>query len=226
MKEVPNASSLEWPLALGGFMAFALGSGFSYWMYVLQAGKPAAQVAKNYPGLYQLVLQKWKIDELYEATVISAVDALADTSAAFDQWFVDGILAKLTSLVVTAFGTVLRAVQTGVVHVYAAVMVVGIAAIGWFFVAPHADATINPNANGDYVVNAAPGIGYTYRWDSDNDGKPDADFGSQAEQKIHLDPGKSQAVRLEVHNAFGLTGSKTITVSRPALPTFLEVGAN
>jgi NADH-quinone oxidoreductase subunit L len=227
MKVSEKAASLEWPLALGGFAAFALGTGFAYWMYVIQAGKPAAQIAKNYPRVYQVVLQKLRVDELYEATVISAVDALADTSAAFDQWFVDGILAKLTSLLVSAFGTVLRAVQTGVVHVYAAVMVIGIAAVGWFFVAPHPDATISASSNGDYVVSAAPGLGYTYRWDSDADGKPDAvDFSDQREQKIHLDPGKSQSVRLEVHNAFGLTGSKTFTVTRPAPPTFLEVGAN
>jgi NADH-quinone oxidoreductase subunit L len=227
MKVSDKAHGLEWPLALGGFAAFALGTGFAYWMYVMQAGRPAAQIAKNYPGLYKLVLDKLRVDELYEATVISAVDALADTSAAFDQWFVDGILAKLTSLLVTAFGTVLRAFQTGVVHVYAAVMVVGIAAIGWFFVAPHPDATITPSTSGDYTINAAPGMGYTYRWDADGNGQPDtAEFGDQAEQKIHLDPGKTQSVTLEVHNAFGLTRSKTFTVSRPAVPTFLEVGSN
>jgi NADH-quinone oxidoreductase subunit L len=218
---------LEIPLALGGLAAFALGSGFAYWVYLAQNGKPAANLAKQYPGVHKFLLAKMKVDELYEATVISAVDALADTSAAFDQWFVDGIIAKLTALVVSAFGTVLRAVQTGVVHVYAAVMVLGIAGIGWFFLLPHPDATLS-ESNGDYTVSAGPGIGYTYRWDKDGDGKPDNDAftAEDADAKVHLDPGKTQTVRLEVKNAFGLTASKSFTLSRPALPTFLEVGQN
>jgi NADH-quinone oxidoreductase subunit L len=228
LKVKENAHSLEWPLAAGGFLAFALGSGFSYWMYVVQAGKPAAQIVKQYPAVHKFVYEKLRVDELYEATVVSAVDALADTSAAFDQWFVDGVLAKLTSLIVTALGTILRAVQTGVVHVYAAVMVVGIAAIGWFFVAPHPDATVASSPSGDYVVSAGPGFGYAYRWDADGNGEMDTpEFtGGNVEQKIHLEPGKSQSVKLEVQNAFGLKATKTITVSRPAVPTLLEVGQN
>jgi NADH-quinone oxidoreductase subunit L len=215
-------------LAAGGVAAFGLGSGFAYWVYILQGGKPAAAWVKQYAGVHKFLLAKMKVDELYEATVISAVDALADTSAAFDQWFVDGILAKATALVVSALGTVLRAVQTGVVHVYAAVMVLGIAGIGWFFLLPHPDATVAESPNGDYVVTAGPGLGYTYRWDADADGKPDLpDFtGDAMESKVHLDPGKSQVVKLEVKNAFGLTATKSFTLNRAALPTLLEVGQN
>ncbi len=45
-------------------------------------GEPAAQLAAAFPGLYQLLLDKWRVDELYDATVIAVVDSLADTSAA------------------------------------------------------------------------------------------------------------------------------------------------
>jgi hypothetical protein len=117
-------------------------------------------------------------------------------------------------------GTVLRAFQNGVVHAYAAVMVVGLAVVGWFFAVPHPNATISDAGNDDYVVSAAPGLGYAYRWDADSDGKPDkADFGSDTNVKLHLEPGKSQDVSLEVKNAFGLVRRKTIHVARPHEPT-------
>jgi NADH-quinone oxidoreductase subunit L len=219
------AEHLEWPLALGGIAAFVVGSGVSYWMYVMKLGAPAKQLAEAQPALYRLVLDKWRIDELYDRTVLAAVDALADTAAAFDQSVVDGILARLSALVVAGLGTLLRAFQNGVVHVYAAMMVLGVAAIGWFFVAPHADATVTADGtNGDYVVLAAPGMGYTYQWDANGDGKPDKEgFGAETQVKLHLEPGATQTVRLGVKNAFGVQGAKEISVSRPAAKG-LEIG--
>jgi hypothetical protein len=154
------------------------------------------------------------------------VDALADTAAAVDQALIDGVLARLTALVVTGLGTLLRAFQNGVIHVYATIMVIGLTLMGWFFVAPHAEATVT-DANGDYVVEATPGMGYTYRWDADGNGKPDKDaFSDQSQVKVHLEPGTSQTVRLEVTNAFGLHGSKEISIARPAPMKVLELGQN
>ena len=156
----PGAASMEWPLAACGISAFVIGTGISYWMYIAQAGKPAKALAEAMPGLHKFLMDKWRIDELYEVTVLAMVDALADTFAVFDQSVVDGLLPRLSSLIVVGLGTVLRVFQNGVVHVYAAFMVVGLAATGWFFVAPHADATVTTGDNGDYIVQASPGMGY------------------------------------------------------------------
>ena len=220
------AEHLEWPLAAGGILAFVVGGGLSYWMYIMKAGAPAKQLAEAQPGLHQLLLDKWRIDELYEATVLAAVDALADTAAAFDQSVVDGILARLSALIVAGLGTVLRAFQNGVVHVYAAMMVVGAASIGWFFVAPHPEATVSDGGtNGDYVIEASPGMGYTYRWDADGNGTPDKPaFDNQSQVKVHLEQGASQTVRLEVTNAFGFHAAKSFPISRPAAMKVIEVG--
>ncbi len=106
------------------------------------------------------------LDSLYEKTILDGTDALADTSAAFDQWFVDGVIAKLTAFVVAALGTVLRAFQNGVVHVYAFAMVLGVAVMGWFFVGPHADASV-AKAGDDFTVTAGAVAGYldySYEW--------------------------------------------------------------
>jgi NADH-quinone oxidoreductase subunit L len=213
-------STNEWLLALGGIGAFAFGTALAWWMYIAEKGKPAESLAAAVPGLHQLLLDKWRVDELYEATAIAAVDSLAETSAAVDKGIVDGILAQLTALIVAASGTVLRTFQNGVVHAYSALMVVGIAAMGLFFGVPHARATVVDAGSDDYVVTAAPGVGYSYRWDSDDDGTPDKpDFGASPTLKVHVEPGRTTAVKLEVKNAFGLVRSRKITVARPPAPT-------
>ncbi len=155
------------------------------------------------------------LDELYDKTVVNGVDALSETAASVDQSIVDGVLARLTALIVAATGTVLRAVQNGVVHVYAGIMVAGLAALGWFFVAPHADATVTQATNGDFVVEAAPGLGYSYRWYEDAAGKPDNEtYTGDTKKKYTVEPGKKRVVRVEVANAFGFTTGKNITLER------------
>jgi NADH-quinone oxidoreductase subunit L len=215
-------------VGLGGLGAFVVGTALAYWMYISEKGEPAKRLAAEYPRLYRLVYEKWRIDELYDLTVVAAVDALADTSATFiDQWIVDGVIAKLTALVVSVSGTILRAFQTGVVQVYATMMVIGLACFGWFFVAPHAALSVDASKEdtGDYVVSAGPGIGYQYRWDANGDGKPDLDkFTPQPSVKIHLDEGKSQTVHLDIVNAFDLHAGATVSVSRPAKVAVLPPG--
>ena len=216
---------LEFPLAAGGVGAFLVGTSVAYWMYIAQKRKPADAIAAAFPRLHRLMLEKWRIDELYEATVLAAVDSLAETAAAFDQWIVDGILAKVSSAVVVALGAALRMLQNGVVHVYAAMMVVGLTSIGWFFVVPHPEAVVTETA-GDYVIVAGPGMGYGYRWDADGNGRPDTEtFSDQATVRVHLDLGKSQVVRLEVKNAFGFTAGREISLSRPKPEPTLELGS-
>ena len=204
---------------LGAMLAFAIGSGIAYWMYIKEKGKPAKDLVLKVPGLYRWALDKWRVDEAYEKSVIAGVDALADTAASVDQGVVDFLLARVTSLLVAAFGTVLRVVQNGVVHVYAAVMVIGIVGLGWFFVEPHPEATVTENAaTGDYTVQVGPGPGYEYRWYLDP-AKPDTtpkDFTKEmAPLKLNLKEGETKVVKLEVKNAFGRTSTKEITMKRP-----------
>jgi len=213
------AHSREIISTIGAFSAFAIGSAVAYWVYIKENGKPARELMLKVPRLYRLVLDKWRVDELYDKTVVSGVDALADTAASVDQGIVDFILARLTSLIVAAAGTVLRVIQNGVVHVYAAVMVVGLVFLGWFFVEPHADFTVQEQ-NGDYTLQAGPGPGYSYRWYPDATKDPQTkDFATSDNLKIHVADGKSQTVKLEVKNAFGRVGTKSFTITRPAPPT-------
>lgn len=212
------AHSRELLSAIGAFLAFAVGAYAAYWMYVLQKGAPAKQIALAWPRLYRMAYAKWKVDEAYDKTVVAGVDALADTASSVDQGLVDFVIARLTALLVAAFGTVLRVVQNGVVHVYAAVMVVGLAGLGWFFVTPHPDFSVTETPSGDYTLVAAPGPGYQFRWTTDTSkNEPTTkDFTPTDSVKVHLDEGKTQTVKLEVRNAFGRTGTKELVLKRAA----------
>jgi NADH-quinone oxidoreductase subunit L len=218
-----GGQSPEWAQAqtgfvtLFGFSAFAIGTALAWWMYIAKKGEPARQLAAAMPGLHRAALNKWYVDEAYDATVIAGVDSVAESCAAVDTYIVDGLLAKVTSLLVAAAGTVLRALQTGLVHTYSATMVVGVAALAWFFAMPHPDATVTAAGSDDYVVTAAPGLGYSYRWDSDGDGKADTtEFAPEPTLKIRVEAGKTTRVGLEVKNAFGLVSKQTIPVTHPA----------
>ncbi len=216
MAKEETAHGREIMSTVGAFLAFAVGAGGAYWVYIVNKGKPARDLMLKVPGLYKWALDKWRVDELYDKTAIAAVDALADTAASVDQGIVDFVIARLTALIVAATGTVLRVVQNGVVHVYAAVMVVGIVVLGWFFVEPHPDFSV-AEQNGDYTLVAAPGPGYSFKW------YPEADKEAQSKDflpavdplRFRLGEGKSQTVKLEVKNAFGRTSAKTLTLTRP-----------
>jgi NADH-quinone oxidoreductase subunit L len=213
-----EAHSRELMSMAGAVLAFAGGCGAAYWVYVLQRGKPARDLMLKVPRLYRWALEKWRVDELYDKTVVSGVDALADTAASVDQGIVDFVIARLTSLIVAATGTILRVVQNGVVHVYAAMMVVGLVALGWFFVEPHPDATVQEQG-GDYTLVAGAGPNYSFRWYPDSTKEPQSqDWSAVNQLKVHLADGKSQTVKLEVKNAFGRIGSKLFTITRPAPP--------
>jgi NADH-quinone oxidoreductase subunit L len=198
-------------------VAVAVGAGGAYWVYAQMKGQPAQSFVEKFPGFHRLVYDKWRIDELYEETVIGAVDSLAEFGAWADKWIVDGILAKLSAFLVRASGSVLRQAQTGRIQAYAGVMVVGLALVGWFLVAPHASAKVLANhVAGAYSVTATPGLGYSYRWDEDGDGKWDSEaFGEKAAVSFDLDIDKSRTVALQVKNAFGQTAVRTFELKRP-----------
>jgi NADH-quinone oxidoreductase subunit L len=207
-------------LLVPGLLACAVGIGAAYYVYMLKKGAPARELTEKVPGLYRLVLDKWRIDELYEATVIAGLESLAETSAMFDKWFVDGIIARLTALLVAALGAILRAFQSGVVHVYAAAMVMGIAVFGWFFVwHPNASATVREQSAGKYMVEASPGLGYQFRWHSRTPDQPDAEaFTARRSVEVEVAPGEKKLVRVEVKNAFNRTSTGSIVVGREPGP--------
>jgi len=212
-----DAQALMWPLMVPGILALVGGGGVAVWMYLMKGGAPAVELAERFPRLYRLVFDKWRIDELYDETVIGAIDALAEFGVAFDKYVVDGIVSRFTSFVVAASGTVLRQFQTGRLQAYACVMVIGLGGIGWYLLLPHANATVAADAaRGSYELKASPGFGYSYRWDSNGDGTWDAEsFGQQQTLNVDLEVEEKRTVRLQVKNALGRVATEDFVIERP-----------
>ncbi|MBL8740870.1 MAG: hypothetical protein JNK04_07245, partial [Myxococcales bacterium] len=205
-----------WLMMVPGVVACFGGILAAYTVYVTRHGEPEEAFKKSFPGLYKLVYDKWRIDELYDATVIGMVDALADIFVMADTWIVDGIIAKLTAAVTAAIGAVLRIVHTGRVQIYAASMVIGLAVTGWFFVQPRADVTIDDsklNQTGEVVVTAAPGLGYAYQW-SGKDVKEAAFSPKESRYQFTLAQGETREVTVRVRNAFGRETATPVVVTR------------
>ncbi len=179
-----------------GVLAFAVGTAIAYWMYVSAAGKPGRDLGRMaHLACTGSCSTSGVSTRLYDATVVAAADALAETALAIDVTIVDGIIAKLPALLASLFGSIFRAFQTGVVHVYGVFMVIGLASFGWFFVVPHPAGTVATvgTDTGDYVVTAGPGMGYQYRWDTDGKGLREQKA-DETSVKLHLDEGKTQNV--------------------------------
>ncbi|UQA56027.1 NADH-quinone oxidoreductase subunit L [Polyangium aurulentum] len=208
---------LMWPMMLPGVAAFLAGTGAAMYVYLNRGGEPEEAFKKAAPGLYKLIYDKWRIDELYDATVVGMVDALADIFTIADKWIIDGVIAKLSAALVGFVGTVLRAFQTGRVQVYAASMTIGLAGLGWFLVRPHAQASVDDSrlrASGEVVLAAAPGPGYTYRWEGAG-ASDQKDFGQTREVKVNLNPGEKKDVVLHVRNAFAQEATQSFVLTRP-----------
>ncbi len=214
-----NAEHLELPLLVPGVLAFLGGVGLAYWVYVKQHGSPAKQLVARFPRLHKLIYDKWRIDELYDEVFVGTLDTLAEVSVWIDRWVVDGIIARLSAWVVAVFGHVLRLFQTGNLHAYAAAIVFALAGTGWFIATPHARAAVlgEKSTAGTLVLQAAPGLGYQYRWDANGDGTFDSDtFSEDRELKVPVvRNGPPQTIGLEVKNAFGSTATSSIEIESP-----------
>ncbi len=210
--------SSMWLMMVPGAIAAIVGTGIAYVVYLQGGGEGERRFERAFPGFYKLLYDKWRIDELYDATVIGMVDALADIFVMSDKWIIDGIIARLTAMVVSAIGSILRLFQTGRVQVYSGAMVVGLASLGWFFGRPHAAVVVdrtNLALTGEVVVKAAPGLGYSYRWAGEGVDKNDFST-TQTEYHFKVDPGKTRSVKVLVKNAFGLETEEPVVVTRPA----------
>jgi NADH-quinone oxidoreductase subunit L len=200
-------------------LAFAGGVGAAYYVYVVKRGEPAARFTEAAPGVHRFAENKFEVDEFYEETVIGSVDALGDVSVVLDKWMCDGLLARFTAFVVGAFGGILRFLQNGRVQAYSLSMVFGVALLGWFILAPRAETRtkVDPE-KGIYSVAAAPGLGYSYRWDANGDDQWDSkDFGKASEVSVTLEPDQKRLVRVEVKNAFGRTAMHEVALERPKI---------
>jgi NADH-quinone oxidoreductase subunit L len=103
-------------LALGGI-------GLAWWMYVLQP-ELAPRTATAVRGLYQLALNKFYLDELYDFFLVRPMARIADAARIFDLYVIDG-LVDLIGQVPRFVGLLFRPIQNGLAQFYALGMALG-----------------------------------------------------------------------------------------------------
>jgi hypothetical protein len=134
-------------------------------------------------------MDKWRVDELYDSTILAASRLLARFLAAYDKYVVDGILSEVTSQTIKVASYLFTRMQNGLVHAYGTAMVVGLLAVTFYFIVPHAKPELAPESSGYTAkLTADRGLAYEYRWDFDGDGKFDTDWGPNPGAEHEFDP--------------------------------------
>jgi NADH-quinone oxidoreductase subunit L len=119
-------------LVLGTALGLA-GIAIAYRVWVQRPGT-AAVVRERLRPLYLLLVNKWYFDELYDALVVRPVAAAGRFATdTFERVFVDETLIGGTTSLVRAGSAAVRAVQSGFVRYYAALLVLGLTGVGFYF---------------------------------------------------------------------------------------------
>ena len=116
----------DWLSIGAGTLAGVLGIGLSYLFYGNPSLIPGRITARIRP-LYQLSLDKFRVDEIYDRIVIGPTMILTRIAAFFDTYIIDN-LVRLVALMPRLLGRDLLApYQNGLIQYYAAVTAFGVA---------------------------------------------------------------------------------------------------
>lgn len=122
--------------------------------------------------LFDFLFDKWRVDELYDATIIRFNKAVAVIAGRVDKSFIDGVLTGLPAKAIALGAHLFSRIQVGVVHAYGLVLVLGLAGVSWWFLYPHAELEVEATGE-SATLTAGRGLGYEYRFDTDGDGQFD-----------------------------------------------------
>jgi NADH-quinone oxidoreductase subunit L len=186
-----------------GWVAMTLGTvaGVVGVVYAMSRYKDRAwHSAEKLSPLHQFLMDKWRVDEFYQAVIVGPLTGMARLSGNVDRIAVDGV-TKLTAFVVQASGWLFTRLQNGVVHSYGTAMAVGLVGLTWWVSYPHPHIDAASKGEAVHFV-AGPGLGYEYRWDFDSDGEYDTEWGKDQRDVSHAYRVKQlQAVELTLVEA-------------------------
>jgi NADH-quinone oxidoreductase subunit L len=134
------AHALEIPLAIVAVAAALVGFAVAFWLYLKQPGKPE-QLAKSMHGLYNTLLHKYYVDEIYAALIVKPLLWIS-TSVLWQAVDVRTIDATVNGIAegATDIGDGVRHTQSGNTRSYAVWVVIGalliIAIIFWPYFRP------------------------------------------------------------------------------------------
>jgi NADH-quinone oxidoreductase subunit L len=119
-------------LLLGAALGL-LGIAVAYYVWVRRVGT-ATIVRERLPALYTLFANKWYFDELIEALIVRPAAAFGRfANDTFERVVVEGAIVGGTEALVSASSTAIRALQNGLLRYYAALLTLGVGAVGLYF---------------------------------------------------------------------------------------------
>jgi NADH-quinone oxidoreductase subunit L len=93
-----------------------------------------ARLRTRFGAAYALSVNKWYFDELIDFAIVAPARAFGVFAAStFERVFVEGALIDGTTSIVRAGSASVRAIQTGLLRYYAALLLLGVAALGLYF---------------------------------------------------------------------------------------------
>jgi NADH-quinone oxidoreductase subunit L len=129
----PSDGLLVLGLVLGAALGL-LGILIAFSIYVRGEGVVAVRMRERLPFLYRLFVNKWYFDELIDMVVIRPWGWFGRFGQqTFERIFVNGTLVGGTSGLVRAGSAAVRALQSGFLRAYAALLVVGAGAVILYF---------------------------------------------------------------------------------------------
>ena len=130
--EHPSNGFIYFGMALGTVVAL-LGIAVAHHIYVRKPGTAAALQAR-FPAVHSFLLNKWYFDELIDFLIVrpwTAVGTFARTT--FERVVIDGVFVGGTTGIVKAGSQAVRAIQTGFLRYYSALLLLGGAAVVLYF---------------------------------------------------------------------------------------------
>ena len=180
------------------FGAMAVGISAAWLLY---RNKSTDALAEKMPKrLFELAFDKWRIDELYAATIVNPIKQVATVAGRADMTFVDALMTKLPSLGVREAGRIFVRLQNGVVQMYGAVMIVGVIAVLAFFWSPHSHIAVTFDGN-NVALTTPLGLGYEYRWDANSDGEFETTWAEAPETSFEYQTSDVRGVAVFIMNA-------------------------
>jgi NADH-quinone oxidoreductase subunit L len=135
MPEHEMPVSTETWLMIGSITMAVLGIFFAWYVYLKSKMQPAKDAARALPGVYQLLLNKYYVDELYNTVIIKPLMWLSEFFLwrFFDVWVIDGTVNGSAYITQWA-STKLRKLQAGDMQVYITLFLLGVISVLAYFV--------------------------------------------------------------------------------------------
>jgi NADH-quinone oxidoreductase subunit L len=127
--EAVEDTALELALMVVSTLIAFAGIGLAAFVW-LKRRELADALARQYAGVYRVLLNKYYVDELYDAAIVRPIQMLSQEGLwrGFDVRVVDGAVNGTGSIVGSTAG-ILRRLQTGSVRAYASSLFIGVVVI-------------------------------------------------------------------------------------------------